>query len=736
MTHARIHLLGLLAGTAVTGLLRAQEVVDVRLLPIKPEAEDFAPVLLDSSFVMCSLRERETDQVVEYTDASTQKRLSDLYRVRFIDGKPGKPFLLGGSLTSEMNDGPATFTKGGDAICFTRNQTRAKKLGNVNARNDRLGLFFAQREHGDWSAPEPFEYNSTEHSVMHASYSADGQRLYFASDMPGGLGGVDLYVCEKEDGGWTIPLNLGPQVNSAANEVFPFIQRNGVLYFASDREGGLGGLDIWSCTSEGGKWSAATPLPEPFNSPGNDLGYTAWPTDRAGLFSSDRTGEDRIYKFNRTLAPFADCAPQQQNNYCYVFQEEASIDADTLPLRYQWDLGDGTKVTALEARHCYAGPGAYTVKLNIIDTLTNSIFFNEATYDLLIDDVHQPYITTVDTARTGRPVQLDAFHTYLPEMQVEDWRWDMGDGTLEEGMRAEHSWKAPGTYTVRLDAIGLPDSTGGIPHRCVTRTIEVIDRFKDVADDAVLAVYKDSKGITREFTYQDLPFDRFDMAAQENEDVHFTVELFHSTERLSLEDPRFAEIRKFFPVYERFDPVRGEYTYSVGGAETVADMYLIYKKVKELQFLEAEVIALHEEKLTDMSELALLSVEELNNTVVRASTVLFGYDRSTFDAEFERSLQKIKDLLYEHADLRVVIEAHTDSKGKNDYNLKLSQKRAQSIVDWLVAHGVEKDRMTPVGFGEDHPIASNENEIGRGRNRRVEFRLAMDKQDQANLRRR
>jgi outer membrane protein OmpA-like peptidoglycan-associated protein len=252
----------------------------------------------------------------------------------------------------------------------------------------------------------------------------------------------------------------------------------------------------------------------------------------------------------------------------------------------------------------------------------------------------------------------------------------------------------------------------------------------------VLAVYKDSKGITREFTYQDLPFDRFDMAAQENEDVHFTVELFHSTERLSLEDPRFAEIRKFFPVYERFDPVRGEYTYSVGGAETVADMYLIYKKVKELQFLEAEVIALHEEKLTDMSELALLSVEELNNTVVRASTVLFGYDRSTFDAEFERSLQKIKDLLYEHADLRVVIEAHTDSKGKNDYNLKLSQKRAQSIVDWLVAHGVEKDRMTPVGFGEDHPIASNENEIGRGRNRRVEFRLAMDKQDQANLRRR
>ena len=726
----------LLAGILVSGHVASQEVVVVRPLEIKPEAADFAPVLLDSSFVMCSLREREADQVVEYTDAATGERLSDLYRVRLIDGKPGKPFLLGAALTTEMNDGPASFYRGGDVICFTRNQTRAKKLGNVNARNDHLGLFFSKRKDGDWSEAEPFEYNSTEFSVMHASFNADGSRLYFASDMQGGQGGVDLYVCDREEGGWSIPLNLGPAVNSSANDVFPFIQANGVLYFSSDREGGSGKLDIWSCAPDGGKWGAANALAEPFNSAGNDLGYTAWPTDRAGLFSSDRDGADRIYKFNRTLTPFVDCAPQQENNYCYVFQEEASLESGELPLKYQWDLGDGAKVTSLEAKHCYAGPGRYTVKLNIIDTLTNSIFFNEATYELLIDNVHQPYITSLDTARTGRPLALDAFHTYLPEMTVEDWRWDFGDGTFDEGRRTEHVWKAPGTYTVKLDAIGLPDSTGNIPHQCVTRIMNVIDRFKDVADDAVLASYKDSKGVTREFAYQDLPFDKFDLAVQENEDVQFTVELFHSKERLNLEDPRFAEIRKFYPVYERYDPLRGEYTYSVGDAETLAEMYAIYAKVKELQFLDAEVMAIHEEKLTDMSQLALMNVEDLNNTVVRASTVLFGYDKATFDVEFEQSLEKIKSLLYEHADLSVVIEAHTDNKGRTDYNQKLSQKRAQAIVDWMVSHGVEKERMTAVGFGEDHPIASNDNEIGRGQNRRVEFRMGMHEQDQANIRKR
>ena len=129
----------------------------------------------------------------------------------------------------------------------------------------------------------------------------------------------------------------------------------------------------------------------------------------------------------------------------------------------------------------------------------------------------------------------------------------------------------------------------------------------------------------------------------------------------------------------------------------------IYAKVKELHFLDAEVMAIHPENLVDLSRLAFLNVEDLNNTVVRASTVLFAYDKATFDKRFEQSLEKIKSLLYEHADLGVVIEAHSDAKGREDYNLKLSQKRAQAIVDWLIDHGVEKERMTAVGFGEARP---------------------------------
>ena len=726
----------LLACTLVRASVFSQELVELRPLVIAGDAVDFAPVLLDSSFVMCSLRERAVDGVVEFTDAETGERLSDLFRVRILDGKPGKPFLLGDALTTEMNDGPATFADHGDAVCFTRNQTRAKKMGNVNAKNDRLGLFFSHREKGDWSQPEPFEYNGTEYSVMHASYSPDGKTLYFASDMPGGRGGGDLYRCDLEKGEWSLPLNPGTAIHTEANEVFPFIQANGKLYFSSNRDGGMGGLDLFVAAPDGARWKYAEPLPEPFNSRGNDLGYTAWPTDRAGLFSSDREGRDRIYRFNRTITPFTDCSTQKENNYCYVFEEEGKFKSTGLPLRYQWDLGDGSKVNSLEAKHCYSGPGRYTVKLNLLDTLTNDVFFSEAIYELAIDDLHQPYITSIDSVRAARAVQLDAFHSFLPDWTVEDWRWDMGDGTIEEGRRIEHTWKEAGDYTVKLDAIGAPDSTGAIPHHCVTRSIAVIQRFKDVADDAVFSAYQDARGVTHEFSYQALPFDQFDMTIQEGQDVDFTVELFASKERLGLDDPRFLEVRKFFPVYERFDPKRGVYTYSVGDAKSLAEMYEVYKMVKQLHFLDAEVMAIQPEKLTDMSKLAQLRTEDLNNTMVRASTVLFDFDKATIRTDFEIQLAALKDLLYEHADLNVVVEAHTDSKGKNAYNLKLSQRRSQAIVDWLVAHGVEATRMTPVGFGEDHPIASNDNDLGRGQNRRVEFRMVLREGDQANMRKR
>jgi outer membrane protein OmpA-like peptidoglycan-associated protein len=543
--------------------------------------------------------------------------------------------------------------------------------------------------------------------------------------MPGGEGGVDLYRSELNEDGWEAPVNLGRSVNSEANELFPFIAANGKLYFSSNREDGQGKLDIYSTGPKGKNWSRPEALPQPINSEGNDIGYSSFTTDRSGFFSSDRDGNDRIYSFRRVVPFFTDCAPQQENNYCYSFNEPGKDLIGHLPVHFSWDMGDGQHIDGPRAEHCYSGPGHYHVDLTLVDNASGEIFFTVATYELSIDDIHQPYITCLDSLRGGRKEVLDAAHSYLPEQSLEEYHWDFGDGTFGMGRNAVHNWTTPGEYTLKMAVLGVDKRKGNVTSHCVTKKVVVIKHFEDVIDAPVLASFQDAAGKVHDFNFQALPFDQFAMTVENNEDVRFSVELFASKDRLSLNDPRFIEVRKFYPVYERYDPVRGVYAYTVGQAKDLQGMYEVFKKVMELKFMDAEVVAIHAEKVTDLSALALLNDQDLNNSVVRASTILFDNGKATFSKAFEPQLEKVLELLKEHPQLSVVIEAHTDANGGDDFNLKLSQQRAQSIQEFFIQHGAEGERLVSVGHGENHPIADNTSAEGRAQNRRVEFRLTM-----------
>lgn len=709
----------------------AQWTYEVRPAQIRPQGEDYAPALRDSTLVFCTLR--EGDQAVRIQQAESEKPLADLFSVPYSATGTVPTASMGPALNTILNDGPASFTADGRTICFTRNLDTPGTLRELKRASGGIGLFFARAEGDGWTTPEPFPFNNLEHRIMHPTLSADGKRLIFAADLTGGQGGMDLYECEREDGSWSLPLNLGPTINGPENEVFPFLHASGRLYFSSDREGGPGRLDILSAEPSGKGWDRPVHLPEPVNSAANDLGYTSFATDVSGAFSSDRNGGDEIFLFMRTVPRFADCRPQETNNFCYQFSEPVDPEVQGLPLRYAWDLGDGTRIMGDVAEHCYARPGIYIVHRDLVDTTSNSVFFTAAKRQLIIDEVHQPYITALDSARTDRPVLLDARHTYLPEWVVEDVRWRFPDGKEVSGPLAQHRFGAVGDQLVQLDILGTERATGRLMSRCVTKPIAVIQRFVDTEDEPVLASYKDAKGVTREFNYQALPFDQFQLAVKEGEDVRFSVELFASKERRSLDDPMFTEIRKHYPVIERFDPARGVYTYSVGEAKTLAEVYDLYQKVKQLTFLDAEVMALNVDKVVDLSMLGLVAAEDLNNTVVRASTVYFATNSANYDPGFEPSLAKITELLNKHPRVTLVIEAHTDDRGRDAYNRELSDKRAQALLEHFTRQGIAADRLVPLGHGEARPIASNISEAGRAKNRRVEFRLNVPQEDQARI---
>jgi tetratricopeptide (TPR) repeat protein len=150
------------------------------------------------------------------------------------------------ALNTKYHEGPASANASGDVIWFTRNNFFKGRAQRSQNGLSRLSLYKARIGGNDRGEVEQFLYNNSEVSIGHPSLSPSGRDLYFVSDMPGGFGGTDLYVCREQAGQWGEPENLGATVNTPYNESFPFIAANGTLYFASNGHAGLGGLDIFA----------------------------------------------------------------------------------------------------------------------------------------------------------------------------------------------------------------------------------------------------------------------------------------------------------------------------------------------------------------------------------------------------------------------------------------------------------------------------------------------------------
>lgn len=257
---------------------------------------DFSPVFYQNGIVYVSSR-RKSGPV----DRKIGETFFELFYAELgPDDKPGKPVAFSVELNSRLHEGPVSFNREGDRIYFTRNNvrdglTRADGQGRVG-----LKIFEAGRGIYDWENITELPFNSDDYSCMHPSLSPDGQRIFLASDKAGGYGGFDLYVVERRGGGWSEMINLGPEINTAGNEVFPFIHETGTLFFASNGHRGMGGMDIFSVDLSTRVWGAVNNLGEPFNSPADDFGLVFNPDGKGGFFTSSRSGgmgKDDLYGF-------------------------------------------------------------------------------------------------------------------------------------------------------------------------------------------------------------------------------------------------------------------------------------------------------------------------------------------------------------------------------------------------------------------------------------------------------
>src|SRR5690606_3518454 len=147
-----------------------------------------------------------------------------------------------------------------------------RKLLKDKDNMSNLKLFRATRgENGEWGDISEFRYNSDRYSIGHPALSADGKTLYFTSDMPGGLGGKDLWQTMDISMGWGTPVNMGPTINTRGDEMFPTVVGD-ALYFSSTGHNNMGGLDIFETHREGQFWSEPQNMGYPVNTTRDDLG--------------------------------------------------------------------------------------------------------------------------------------------------------------------------------------------------------------------------------------------------------------------------------------------------------------------------------------------------------------------------------------------------------------------------------------------------------------------------------
>ena len=390
------------------------EVTKVKALNSK--SSDFGVVWISSSFNDVIFTSTREGGLLKEKDGITGQHFADFYRSR--QDKKGvwdKPELVDeeGGINSKGSEGMPFVTKSFSDVYFTRCPNEKKRQsGCMIMKSKRSGNSFAEAVVVEIAGVDSLDI------VGHPTLNSDESIIYFAAERSGGFGGKDIWMSIKgDDGKFGRPFNLGDVVNTAGDEMFPFLRNDSTLYFSSDGHGGMGGLDIFMTTTDStGHWMKPANMKSPINSTGNDFSIVFHPTEERGFFASNRGSrnglDDDIYYFMEPpILLTVNGTIKDVNSLQYVSGANVSI------------IGtDGTKTSTLSGNN-----GAFQ--------------FNEGTlnvgniYVLTIDKNN--YFTLTDTINTiGLEFSRDFTPNYeismiptgtvvLPEIQYELGKWDL-----------------------------------------------------------------------------------------------------------------------------------------------------------------------------------------------------------------------------------------------------------------------------------------------------------------------
>ena len=261
------------------------------------EKSDFGTAFFGEQVVYASANETTGNKTYKWND----QPYLDLFIAKVDnEGNLIEPLPFSEAINTPTHEALAVFSKDGKTMYFSRTNEKKVKVNDEKVAN--VKIYKATFEDGKWSNIEELPFNSDAYSCGHPALNHDNTKLYFASDMPGTIGSLDLFeVAINEDGTFGEPKNLGPNINTTKRDEFPYMSEYNTLYFASNGHLGLGNLDLFSSQLEEGAFKKPNNLGSSINSSLDDFALIINEKTDKGFFSSNRIPEkdDDIYQFKR-----------------------------------------------------------------------------------------------------------------------------------------------------------------------------------------------------------------------------------------------------------------------------------------------------------------------------------------------------------------------------------------------------------------------------------------------------
>ncbi|MCE3279403.1 MAG: hypothetical protein K0S44_1594 [Bacteroidetes bacterium] len=572
---------------------------------------DYSPVVSadESTLIFTSRRPGSTGNDKTEND----QFFEDIYVCNKLpDGKWSSPKSIGASINTNDNEADIGLSADGQMLFVYR---------GINGGD----IYYSILEGETWGTLIALNANiNTKAWETHASLSVDGTTLYFVSDRKeGSFGGRDIWRCVKlPNGQWSMPLNLGPQINTAFDEDAPFIHPDGVtLFFSSTGHKNMGGFDVFRSTKDDdGKWSEPFNLKAPINTPDDDVFYVQSVDGKRGYFSSVRPsgkGEKDLYMIN---------------------YEQSVVEPLALLKGY------------------LTFDGSVKVPSNVQITATD-MESGLVVQDVRPNSVSGKYIMILNPGSEGK--------TYIIDYNAEGYQPLSETITIPANSSFQEIEKELSMRIINLESkvLGTISVTGTVKNE----VDKIIPGAKIIIKDNTTGNLVDTY-----FTSADSGSYYFVLNRGKNYNISYEAEgyLFQSENVNVPKQPEFSTLKKD----------------------------IVLETVKA----GAKIV--------------------LNN-------IFFDSNKASLRKESNLELEKVLKLMTNYPELKIEVAGHTDNKGNDAANLKLSQLRSQSVVTALSKKGIDAKRLVAKGYGETMPVAPNllpngkPDTKGMQMNRRVELKI-------------